>query len=310
MSEEGDIRNAAQCLLEYWSTTLPSIELPDPTADTAALLYKNAHVFADCSVFIISHSADAQTERTSPGYISTVLSSGNDSGDVTEKGAAGYQTNTLAPTIEALGSSFQITLVRHIKAGQQNAASVKVEGPTFSGFLVFLRHFNCWKCISVALAPVTAEDDAVHPTVMDDVMNLCWRGYRQANRSCDGAAMARSFHPTSRLTFVDGSTETLIIKDQGSFCEMVEHRYSKDVASLHQPYAHLREDPRIAAKDSLLAVDFATSSTAMVVLTVGHPPFLWTDLLTCAKIAENNWQIVHKSSCSDSFFVDSAEKAR
>lgn len=75
---------------------------------------------------------------------------------------------------------------------------------------------------------------------------------------------------------------------------------------MHAPYAHLRDDPRVAAEDSLLSVTFATPDVCMVVLKVGHPPMLWTDVLTCARVAEK-WWIVAKSSCSEPLLADEAK---
>jgi hypothetical protein len=65
----------------------------------------------------------------------------------------------------------------------------------------------------------------------------------------------------------------------------------------------LKEDPRVGDGDTLVSMEFVTPQLAMVILKVGHPPFLWTDLLTCARICEHGnkrWWIVHKSSDSES----------
>ena len=43
----------------------------------------------------------------------------------------------------------------------------------------------------------------------------------------------------------------------------------------------------------------------MVTLKVGHPPMLWTDVLTCARLGER-WWIVAKSSCSEPLLADEA----
>jgi hypothetical protein len=86
---------------------------------------------------------------------------------------------------------------------------------------------------------------------------------------------------------------------------MVTHRYERPP---HNAYAHLQEDPRAAQGDSLEAIAFATPSIAMVTLRIGHPPTLWTDYLTVAKLHNNRWWIVHKSSCSEPFLVDLKEE--
>ena len=91
----------------------------------------------------------------------------------------------------------------------------------------------------------------------------------------------------------------VVIKTQSDFLAMVGDRYS---APMHAPYAHLRDDPRAAAGDTLLSINFATPDLATVVLKVGHPPCLWTDLLTCARFG-GQWWIVAKSSCKEPLLV-------
>ena len=97
--------------------------------------------------------------------------------------------------------------------------------------------------------------------------------------------MAKVFHPKCRLTYTGGDGK-VVIKSQDEFLAMVRDRYS---TPMHAPYAHLRDDPRAAAGDTLLSITFATPDLAMVVLKVGHPPCLWTDLLTCARIGGQWW---------------------
>ena len=83
---------------------------------------------------------------------------------------------------------------------------------------------------------------------------------------------------------------------------MVSERYT---LPLHAPYAHLRDDPRAAEQDTLMGATFSTPDVCMVVLKVGHPPMLWTDVLTCAKLG-NKWWIVAKSSCNEPLLADEA----
>jgi len=156
-----------------------------------------------------------------------------------------------------------------------------------------------WKVISSAFSENTKAESII-PRDASDVSSLVWDGYRSANRSCDGAAMARSFHPTCRLTYCNAQSR-VEIKDSKTFCHKVQHRYDEEPP--HVPYARLRNDARVSEGDSLLSIEFACKDIAMVVLRVGHPPFLWTDLLTCAKIA-GRWWLVHKSSCCEPFMAD------
>ena len=84
---------------------------------------------------------------------------------------------------------------------------------------------------------------------------------------------------------------------------MITSRYS---SPMHAPYAHLRHDPCVAAQDTLLGVTFSSADVAMVVLKVGHPPCLWTDVLTCARL-DGKWWIVAKSSCMEPLLADEAK---
>ena len=121
--------------------------------------------------------------------------------------------------------------------------------------------------------------------------------------------MSKVFHPSCRLTYT-GADGTIVIKSQEEFLAMVGDRYN---TPMHAPYAHLRDDPRAAAGDTLLSITFATPDLAMVVLKVGHPPCLWTDLLTCARTrppglppGRGHWWIVAKSSCKEPLLEDEA----
>jgi hypothetical protein len=203
-------------------------------------------------------------------------------------------------------SSLSVRSVKVLDVGSKSAASVHVGGSAddddevemLEGWLVFLLENDQWKCISAAFAR-DKEFKSIRPEDFSAVMALTWDGYCGANRACDGVAMAKVFHETCRLTKADNNV--VLILSQKVFCQKVTHRYSQE--EIHIPYAHLQNDPRAAERDTLLSIDFATADLAMVTLKVGHPPFLWTDILTCAKI-NGQWWIVHKSSCSEPFLVD------
>jgi hypothetical protein len=209
-------------------------------------------------------------------------------------------------------SSLSVRSVNVLDVGSKSAASVHVGGigvaddneeETLRGWLVFLLLENDqWKCISAAFSR-DKEFKSIRPEDFNAVNALTWDGYCGANRTCDGVAMAKVFHETCRLTKADNNA--VLILPQKIFCQKVTHRYSQE--EIHIPYAHLQNDPRAAERDTLLSIDFATSDLAMVTLKVGHPPFLWTDILTCAKI-NGQWWIVHKSSCSEPFLVDLKQK--
>ena len=229
--------------------------------------------------------------------------------------------------------SFEIVTLRHFDTityegqfkSQTRAASVQLktkkhqsQKSSASGFLVLLLDRSShWRCISATFA-VSYDDDAsrrnptclVRPTDMKDVMSCVWDGYCTANRACDGIKMAEVFHETCRLTYVDVSSKSatdhsddgIRIWDSKRFCQKVTNRYISEPP--HIPYAHLQNDQLAASGDELLGIEFTEGSpcVAMITLKVGHPPFLWTDLLTCAKLG-TKWYIVHKSSTSEPFLT-------
>jgi len=196
-----------------------------------------------------------------------------------------------------------LTAVAHINNGHQ------------AGFLTLLKAASTqvnsiqWFIISAVLSLTQQSTDAIKPPDVNKVMTACWDEYCGASRACDGKKMASIFHPVCRLTFSTNTGE-LTIKSQEEFCDRVEMRYTSDA---HSPYKHLQRDPRVKEGDSLMGVDFGTPSLAMVTLKVGHPPFLWTDVLTCAflkigntKGGEKKWWIVAKSSSNEPFLTDLA----
>ncbi|CAE7232095.1 unnamed protein product, partial [Symbiodinium pilosum] len=163
-----------------------------------------------------------------------------------------------------------VEMVRVLQAGSKSSASVYARvGDTTSMWLVFLKVGSTWQCISAAAAAPGAMTDAQDFAGISDCV---WQGYCKANRACDGEAMAKYFHDTCRLTFVDGEGAIVII-DSKSFCKMVQTRYT---TAMHKDYSHLQRDPRVGSRDALLAIDFGSLSApvAMVVLTVAHPPCL------------------------------------
>ena len=178
-----------------------------------------------------------------------------------------------------------------------NTAVAHVQWDTCAGWLTLLLDKGAWMVIC-AVTSCTAGSST--PADMAAVAKVCWE-YCGANRACDGDRMAQVFHRRCRLTYTGGDG-TLVIKPQDAFLQMVSERYS---TPMHAPYAHLRDDPRVASADSLLSVTFAAPDLCMVRLKVGHPPVLWTDVLTCARLG-GRWWIVAKSSCSEPLLADEA----
>lgn len=150
--------------------------------------------------------------------------------------------------------------------------------------------------------PVTADDLAT-------AAKAVWDGYIRAGRDCDGDAMAKIFHPVSRLTFCSNNDERkVVVVESKNFCERVAHRWNLPD---HAPYAHLHQDGRDALGDQLIGVDFCDDpNVAMVMLRVGFPPFLYTDVLSLLRVIGNDddgpprWWIVAKSSVHEPFLAE------
>lgn len=74
---------------------------------------------------------------------------------------------------------------------------------------------------------------------------------------------------------------------------------------LFAPYKHLRADPRIAAADTLVSLDFAGPGAALATVKIAVPPRLYTDFLSMVYLpggvpdveSKPGWWIVSKS-CS------------
>lgn len=180
-----------------------------------------------------------------------------------------------------------------------STAVVQAKWPARAGWLTLLSERGEWQVISAVTSTATGQ---VKPNDFAEAMSACWGDYCGANRVCDGERMAKVFHSKCRLTYT-GPDGEVIIKPQDEFCRMVSDRYT---LPLHAPYAHLQFDARAWAQDTLISITFATPDVCMVVLKVGHPPMLWTDVLTCAHLGDK-WWIVAKSSCSEPLLADEKE---
>ena len=207
---------------------------------------------------------------------------------------------TVLQSTNILNHVLTVDSVRASSAGKRCSSSVhvKIGGGIYSGFLVFLKEQEggdlIWKCISASLGPQMKE--RILPNSYKEVSTLTWDGYCHANVLCDGDLMSNYFHDTCRLTYT-GPSDRIVVCNSQEFFEKVSGRYENE--ELHKPYAHLKNSPLLADANSLLSIEFASPQIAMVILKIGHPPFLWTDLLTCARILEHGemkWWIMHKSS--------------
>ena len=85
--------------------------------------------------------------------------------------------------------------------------------------------------------------------------------------------------------------------------ERVERRWE---LRQHSPYAHLAQDGRLAAADSLLDLSFAGPCAALATIQLGFPPLMYTEVLSLLRVrpdaagaaAEPRWMVVGSSCCS------------
>jgi hypothetical protein len=206
------------------------------------------------------------------------------------------------PTVLVSGDAPNF-IVTTVVVELESCASVSIESKDGkAGIMVLLGTVEGWVVVSVVIAPTS--DQTIDPSSFAAVNSACWDGYCKANRTLDGDKMAQVFHPLCRLMFVGGE-QSIVSFSQEQFCSMVTNRYTLD---LHKKYAHLQDDPRASAGDTMLGVIFISPQLACVTLKVGHPPCLWTDLFTVARLAgdKNKWWIVHKSSTHEKLLADEA----
>lgn len=179
-------------------------------------------------------------------------------------------------------------------------AVVEYEDLSTTGYVTALKPSakSGWTVVSLLFESVR-DWPVVKPDDMVGAITCCWDCYRAANRACDGKAMADVFHPFARLTYVNDGDGEIVEVSSKEFCNLVEDRYNREP---HSKYAKQkdRSEALVASRDTLLGCSAATSKLALVRLKVGHPPFLWTDLLVCACV-DDKWWIVAKSSDHEDF---------
>ena len=167
-----------------------------------------------------------------------------------------------------------------------------------------------WRIISkvyasTPLAPGEGAGSApITPHLFYDLASAVWDGYVAAGRACDTEGMAQVFHPRCNLTFANTDGVTVIACDD--FCAHVGTRWT---SAKHRSWAHLKDDPRASAEDTLLSCDFASADVARVTLKIGYPPYLYHDVLLLLRLAcplkgRDGWWIVAKSSASVPFLSE------
>ena len=243
-----------------------------------------------------------------------------------------------------------IVSVKILPVGDQSAAAVCVsltaepqndssnQNTKIEGWLTLLKKQqstasqddNPWTCIGAAFA-TSAVETKILPSHFQDVTKLVWDGYCHANRTCNGTAMAKVFHPSCRLTYVNSTVDKdddgIVVCPQPAFCDKVENRYTSPNESMHVPFAPLQNHVEIGRYDGIQSIEFAGTNTprvCMVTLKVAHPPFVWTDLLTSCDLSSSSsngnnngttsttnaeWWIVHKSSCNEAYELTEDMKA-
>jgi len=172
-----------------------------------------------------------------------------------------------------------------------STATVEYESKSFVGFVTLLSSLDRWVAISVVVARKTPT--RIQPDDFQGALRCSWGQYCGANRNCDGAAMAQVFHPLCRQTY---SSHKIEIISCAEFCSMVSNRYESEPHARYARYQH----SQAAVGDTLQGISMVTPRLALVRLKVGHPPYLWSDMLICAKI-KGSWWIVAESSSTEPF---------
>lgn len=197
-------------------------------------------------------------------------------------------------------------------------AKIRLIAPSkvITEFVTMLKDKHDWKIISIAHSSVEANAAAqrkIVPSDFSQVSEAVWGGYVAAGRACDPLAMGKVFHPVCNLTYAAGGNIAVI--NSNDFCSRVAARWTMVPFN---SYVHLRDDPRIAAADTLLSVDFAGPDVAMVTLMIGYPPFLYADVLLLLRLAQSvperpdsnaGWWIVAKSSDNTPWMTDESKSA-
>lgn len=177
----------------------------------------------------------------------------------------------------------------------ETMAYAKFAGEDLNVSLCLLKVAGEWKIIA------EMQSAGVGKFNVKDFAGVCEGAneYMSCNRVSDAEGMAKIFTEVSRLTFSMGND--LAVFSQKEFCGMVTNRWNTEK---HAPYAKFKDDERVLAKDSILSIAFVGASAAVLKLTVGFPPVVYTDLLFFAKFPEDGkWRIVAKSSVNEPFLI-------
>jgi len=213
-------------------------------------------------------------------------------------------------SLNALDANLAAAKVQIALPAAPDSPTPTTSATLYTDFLVLLRDTEGqWRIISKVFSSTPLGEELPSrkrpgPSDAAEVADSVWNFYMGGGRNCDATRMRSIFHPSARLTFSTGGDVCLV--DCDGFCERVAERWTRPDLP-HVKYDHLRDDPRAAAGDELLSVDFAGPDVALVTLRVGYPPLLYTDFLTMLRLHEDvgrsGWWIVAKSSCNEPFLA-------
>lgn len=233
---------------------------------------------------------------------------------------------------------FMIKNVSILETAAAVRVTIKVGDRDVAGWMVFLNANENWKCISFyfsfgnsdngegesyvefrklreltwgILENVDDDDDELNTDNPNEQMSDSLRvGYRIANRTCNGIEMERVLHPEAfRLSEANRDNGTISVLEREIFCnDIVPNRYNNPESIHYQEKIKYSVNTEMenkfeqlaASYDEIIFGEFATPVVAMVKCKIGHPPALWTDFLTCAKLGEQ-WWIMDKVSCRQDF---------
>ena len=297
---EEQVKEATAACLDYWCQT-NSGDQSDGNKGTPNEIHK------ECSVLSLLNGSATCTAHHEGG---TAFSLGVRDGEQTQEERYRIMSIKILPVGSQNAAAVHVSISDHFSRSSNAKSNAKT---VIHGWLTLLKSpshkpnngttvvCGYWTCIAAAFSNASTQ---ILPFHFSEVTALVWDGYCKANRACDGAAMAQVFHPTCRLTYAqdtprDDTADSIVVCPQPQFCNKVQYRYTAN-EPMHAPYAKLQSHPEISQHDALLGIEFVTQNLCMVTLRVGHPPCLWTDLLTCCKL-EHRWWIVHKSSCHENY---------
>ena len=152
--------------------------------------------------------------------------------------------------LRAFGDTLCVAKVRIALPAAPTSPTPTFGAVLYTDFVCMLRDGGAWRIIAkvYSSAALDGAERRVDPGAFASAARAVWDGYVAANRAADGDAMGRFFHPDCRLTFATDRGLGVVGSDE--FCAMVGARWR---SADHADYAHLRDDPKASARDTLPA---------------------------------------------------------